>query len=116
MHRLPRSGVERKLFSRKPVAQIRTLALDEGSRTSAALVRILLKERFALVPNVEALPIGVARRHDSRRGAVDWRSAINSPPGQFAEVWDLGDEWWRGKTSVCVRNVGRATWARGAES
>ena len=63
-----------KLFSRKPVAQIRTLALDEGSRTSAPLVRILLKERFALVPNVEALPIGaVARRHDSRRGAVDWR-------------------------------------------
>ena len=65
VHRLPRSGVERKLFSRKPVAQIRTLALDEGSRTSAALVRILLKERFALVPNVEALPIG--RRSATRQ-------------------------------------------------
>src|SRR3954471_5186769 len=35
-----------KLFSRVPPPQIRTLALDEGSRTSVALVRILLKERF----------------------------------------------------------------------
>src|SRR6188768_2971938 len=32
-----------KLFSRGPAAEIRTLALDEGSRTSVALVRILLR-------------------------------------------------------------------------
>ncbi len=36
------------------------LALDEGSRTSAALVRIWLKERFGLAPAVEPLPIGAA--------------------------------------------------------
>src|SRR5262245_53693445 len=30
-----------KLFSRVPPAEIRSLALDEGSRTSATLVRIL---------------------------------------------------------------------------
>jgi chorismate dehydratase len=34
-----------KLFSRVPIGQIRTLALDEGSRTSVALVQILLAER-----------------------------------------------------------------------
>src|SRR4051812_11782406 len=32
-----------KLFSRVPANRIRTLALDEGSRTSAALSQILLK-------------------------------------------------------------------------
>ncbi len=31
-----------KLFSRVPAAEIRSLALDEGSRTTAALVQILL--------------------------------------------------------------------------
>src|SRR5688572_30413701 len=34
-----------KLFSRVPAERIRSLALDEGSRTSAALVQILLKEK-----------------------------------------------------------------------
>ncbi len=46
-----------KLFCRVPAQQIRSLALDEGSRTSAALVRILLKERFGLEPRLEPLPI-----------------------------------------------------------
>src|SRR6186997_234671 len=58
-----------KLFSRVPVEQIKTLALDEGSRTSAALVRILLKERFGLVPQTEPLPLGNALA-DSRADAV----------------------------------------------
>ncbi len=39
-----------KLFSRGPIESIRTLALDEGSRTSVALVRILLDERFGIAP------------------------------------------------------------------
>src|SRR5215813_7735918 len=47
-----------KLFSRKPAAQIRSLALDEGSRTSVALVRILLREQFGLEPRFERLSIG----------------------------------------------------------
>ena len=41
-----------KLFSRTPVERMRTLGLDEGSRTSVALVRILLKERFGIEPQL----------------------------------------------------------------
>ena len=41
-----------KLFSRGPVESIRTLALDEGSRTSVALVRILLNERYGIQPQL----------------------------------------------------------------
>ena len=43
-----------KLYGRVPLERIRTLALDEGSRTSAALARILLKERFGLEPELRA--------------------------------------------------------------
>jgi chorismate dehydratase len=85
-----------KLFSRVPMREIRTLALDEGSRTSAALVRILLKERFNLSPQLEPLPIG-ATLADAATDAVllIGDRAIHSPTGRFAEVWDLGDQWCR---------------------
>ncbi len=85
-----------KLFSRVPVERIGTLALDEGSRTSAALVRILLKERFELEPRLEPLPVG-AGVHDTRADAIllIGDRAMRSAGGPFAEVWDLGDEWCR---------------------
>jgi chorismate dehydratase len=88
-----------KLFSRVPIERVRSLALDEGSRTSVALVRILLWERFALSPALETLPIGAALE-DSKAEAVllIGDRAIHSPARPFANVWDLGDEWrqWTG--------------------
>jgi chorismate dehydratase len=45
-----------KLFSRVPFEKIITLALDEGSRTSVALVRTLLRERYGLSPQLELRP------------------------------------------------------------
>ena len=45
-----------KLFSRTPMNRIRALALDEGSRTSVALTRILLRERFGLNQNYRRCP------------------------------------------------------------
>jgi chorismate dehydratase len=85
-----------KLFSRVPMREIRSLALDEGSRTSAALVRILLKERYGLSPQLEPLPIG-ATLEEAATDAVllIGDRAIHSPVGRFAEVWDLGDQWCR---------------------
>jgi chorismate dehydratase len=85
-----------KLFSRGPIEQIRTLALDEGSRTSAALTRILLKARHGIEPRLERLPVdsGIS---DSEADAIllIGDRAIHSPPGHFEIVWDLGDEWCR---------------------
>src|SRR5215475_4027634 len=49
-----------KLFSRVKAAHLRTLALDEGSRTSVALVRILFRERFGLEPQTLPLAIGAS--------------------------------------------------------
>jgi chorismate dehydratase len=110
-----------KLFSRVPAREIRTLALDEGSRTSAALIRILLKEQFDLSPRTESLPIG-ATLGDTAADAVllIGDRAIHSPPGRFAEVWDLGDEWlrwsglpflfamWVARPGVDLRNLEQA--------
>ncbi|HTU24467.1 MAG TPA: menaquinone biosynthesis protein [Pirellulales bacterium] len=85
-----------KLFGRRPVEQIRSLALDVGSRTSAALVQILLHERFGLRPVLEPLPIG-AGLADTAADAVllIGDRAMQSPPGRFEFVWDLGDQWCR---------------------
>ena len=85
-----------KLLGRKPLNQIRSLALDEGSRTSVALARILLQERFGLAPRLERLPIG-ATIADTTADAIllIGDRAIHLPPDAFVETWDLGDEWQR---------------------
>jgi chorismate dehydratase len=57
-----------KLFFRTAPERVQSLAVDEGSRTSAALARLLIGDR-ALAP-----PAGAA---------------------SFQVIWDLGDEWCR---------------------
>jgi chorismate dehydratase len=85
-----------KLFCRVPAAQIRSLALDEGSRTSAALTRILLKERFGVEPRLEPLPIDRPLNEVATDAVLMIGDrAIHSPAASFAEVWDLGDQWCR---------------------
>ena len=99
-----------KLFSRVPVEEMRTLALDEGSRTSAALVQILLAERHGVRPELLALEIGRGLE-DSPADAVllIGDRAMHSPAGRFAAVWDLGDEWsrWTGLPFVFAMWVAR---------
>jgi chorismate dehydratase len=85
-----------KLFSRVPLAEIGTLALDEGSRTSVALVRILLQERFDVSPKL--LPLSI--EESAASVAADailmiGDRAMHAPRGQFAIEWDLGDVWCR---------------------
>jgi len=85
-----------KLFSRVPMGEIRTLALDEGSRTSAALVQILLNKRFGLRPEISALRLGESLETCAADAVLlIGDRAIQSPPGRFAAVWDLGDQWLR---------------------
>ncbi len=85
-----------KLYGRVPVEDVRTLALDEGSRTSAALARILLKERFGVVPELRTLPIGV-ELNDVPADAVLMIGDRGMAPVNrvFEFVWDLGEEWSR---------------------
>ena len=85
-----------KLFSRVPVERIRTLALDEGSRTSVALVRILLAEREGVRPRLMPFPIDAppeAIEADALLMIGD--RAMHRPVGSFVAEWDLGDVWCR---------------------
>lgn len=88
-----------KLYSRVPWGEVRTLALDEGSRTSATLARILLAERFGVHPQLEPLPLD-HRTEDTRADAIllIGDRAILPPKEKFRETWDLGEEWfsWTG--------------------
>src|SRR5436305_3621805 len=45
------------LFSRVPWKEIRRVALDEGSRTSAALTQVLLQKKYGIRPDVCPLPL-----------------------------------------------------------
>jgi len=87
-----------KLFFRTAPGRVRRLAVDEGSRTSAALARILLAERFDVTPAVESLPIG-AGLADTDADAVlvigDRALGTIAGVGAFQLIWDLGDEWCR---------------------
>ncbi len=86
-----------KLFSRVPVSQIRTLALDQGSRTSVTLIQILLAERFDLRPELMPLPLDcTAADCPADALLMIGDRAIHSPPEDFAETWDLGEEWMNG--------------------
>ncbi|OHB79541.1 MAG: hypothetical protein A2W31_07265, partial [Planctomycetes bacterium RBG_16_64_10] len=85
-----------RLFCRVAPSRICTLAVDEGSRTSAALAQILLYARFQVVPELEQLPIG-AGLADSRADAVllIGDRAMQAAAAHRQIVWDLGDEWYR---------------------
>ena len=88
-----------KLYSRVPIGKIRHLALDEGSRTSAVLARIMLSERFGVVPEVRPLPLGLSTdQTDADAVLLIGDRAMHPPEEQFAATWDLGEEWfdWTG--------------------
>ncbi|HVK16625.1 MAG TPA: menaquinone biosynthesis protein [Fimbriiglobus sp.] len=87
------------LFSRVPLAEVQSIALDEGSRTSAALAQILLQTRYGVRPRVEQLPIDTPA-DDLAADAVlliGDRAMRACLPG-FPFAYDLGQEWadWTG--------------------
>ncbi|TWU54632.1 Chorismate dehydratase [Rubripirellula tenax] len=85
-----------RLLSRVPVAKIRTLALDEGSRTSAAMVQVLLAEMYGLRP--DTVPMGIdqsAEEVDADAILLIGDRAMHPARGVYQEIWDLGDRWCR---------------------
>jgi chorismate dehydratase len=100
-----------KLYSRVHPGFIRTLALDEGSRTSAALARIMLAERFGVEPERTQLPLGkTIADTDADAVVVIGDRAMYPVTEEFDTVWDLGEEWanWTGLPFVFAMWVGRS--------
>jgi chorismate dehydratase len=87
-----------KLLFRTAPDRARSLAMDEGSRTSAALAQILLAQRFGIRPRTELLPIGSTSDETSADAVLLIGDRALGPAdcsGAFQVVWDLGDEWCR---------------------
>jgi chorismate dehydratase len=110
-----------KALFRTAPADVRTLALDEGSRTSAVLAQILLADIHRVRPEVVVLPLG-ASPDDVAADAVVviGDRAIRTEDRKFEEVWDLGDRWrrwtdlpfvfaaWAARPGVEMAGVGQA--------
>lgn len=83
-----------KLYFRTPPQQVRTLALDEGSRTSGALAQLLLADRHKCRPEVMPLPIGEGPESSPADAVlVIGDRAMSHAPTGFVSEWDLGAEW-----------------------
>ncbi|HET6424646.1 MAG TPA: menaquinone biosynthesis protein [Planctomycetaceae bacterium] len=99
-----------KLYTRKPWGEIGTLALDQGSRTSATLARILLAERYGVFPELQPLPLGnTSRDTDADAILLIGDRAMFPPDEKFVGTWDLGEEWfeWTGLPFVFAMWVAR---------
>lgn len=85
-----------RLLSHVPVRNIKRLALDEGSRTSAAMVRVLLWEMYGQKP--ETIPLAIDQSPESADAdaiLLIGDRAMHPATDVYKEIWDLGDRWCR---------------------
>ena len=81
-----------KLFSRIHPEKLTSVAVDAGSRTSVALLRILLSERFGVTPDFHIFRADMPemlRRPDAALLIGD--AAFTDDGAPF--IWDLGEGW-----------------------
>lgn len=81
-----------KLYSRVPFESVREVAVDNRSRTSVALLRILLAERYGVTPDFFSF------RADLKAMLQDHDAALVIGDDAFRDdgaphIWDLGAAW-----------------------
>lgn len=81
-----------KLFSRLAPARLSDVGVDSASRTSVALLRILLAERYGITPDFHT------HAADLRRMLTIYEAALLIGDAAFTDsgapyVWDLGQGW-----------------------
>jgi len=82
-----------ELLHDRPLDQVRRVALDTSSRTSVALLRILLRERLGREPEYVPMPPDPA----AMLAAADAALVIGDPALFYsgrAQQMDLGEAWW----------------------
>jgi chorismate dehydratase len=81
------------LASRVPITAVRSVALDTSSRTSAALIQIILSRFYSLSPSYRSSPPSIADMLESDDAAL-----IIGDPAMLIDrsslyVYDLAEEW-----------------------
>ena len=80
-----------RLFARRPVAELEQIAVDPDSRTSVALLRVLLAERFGRRPALVPL---AGRSPEPEALLLIGDKVVTDPPGPAHRYgWDLGRAW-----------------------
>src|SRR3954470_1302614 len=83
------------LFSRRPWGEIRRVALDAGSRTSAALTQVLLRKRHGVAPEVTPLAMEQnAEDVDADAVLLIGDRAMRACLPGFVHAYDLAQEWF----------------------
>src|SRR6185503_15999342 len=80
------------LFHRRPLAEVRRVALDASSRTSAALLRILLHERLGRDPEYVVMAPSLTEMLDAADAALLIGDRALYSEGPETRL-DLGQEW-----------------------
>jgi chorismate dehydratase len=84
------------LYTRRPVSDVRSIALDTGSRTSVALTRLLCVRVFRIDPALEASDPDLSAMLDRCDAALlIGDGALLSGERKDVEKIDLGDTWTR---------------------
>lgn len=81
------------LVSKVPVGEIESVALDENSRTSAVLVRILLAERYGLEPEYRQAEADLEAMLEENDAALLIGDPALAVPRDRYVVLDLAGEW-----------------------
>lgn len=81
-----------RLYSRVPPEEITSVGMDTGSLTSAALVRILLKELYGITPCYVPYPPNLdAMLETNDAGLIIGDLKLFDSPAQY--ILDLGENW-----------------------
>ncbi len=92
-----------RVLFRVPPHRVRTLALDEGSRTSAALTQILLYEKFGIRPKLESLPIDADWQKTTADAVLIIGDRAMKPiEGTWVDNWDIGQKWREWTKAPCI--------------
>jgi chorismate dehydratase len=99
------------LMSRCPIEEIRTLSVDSSSRTSVALARIILAQRYGCRPLITPhTPVLEEMLVENDAALVIGDPALHLDPAQLPyRTLDLGAEWveWSGLPMVFAVWAGR---------
>jgi len=83
------------LVSHKPIAQIRSVALDNSSLTSVALTQILSRKFWGTDPEFNSMPPDLERMLASNDGALLIGDPALKVDRAKYQTWDLAEEWIR---------------------
>ncbi len=81
------------LFSEVPVKELRTVLMDNESKTSVALAKILLKDYWKISPEYEEASTGFLEEIKDRTGAVVIGDRALKQRSVSSYGYDLGEAW-----------------------